>query len=327
MATSVQAAATSASGSYVVLDEDPPVAGQREHRRQGLGPLLGGEGVVGVAEDVERLAAQDGRRERRRVGRGAAEVDQPTARRHGPAGRRRPPQPNTGSTTTSAGPSSASVSAAASSATSPDCGSVTTASAPAAAGAVGAARRGTRPTTRPAPRAVAAPIADLADGAAGAEHEHPLAGLQPRAPGSAHIHAATPDSPKAAATVSSTPSVERHHVGVRDRAPLGRGCRRRASSRPTVANHTRVPAGRSDSRPRRRPGRPGRTAAPARRSTTCRTRTAGPAARRATAVTRTSAWPSAAVGSGCSAYVGGSPGVCRTAARTALRSRCRGRAA
>ena len=67
-------------------------------------------------------------------------------------------QPNTGSTTTSAGPSSASVIAAASSATSPDSGSVTTAWAPLRRARSTPPARHTA-TTRPAPCAVATPTA------------------------------------------------------------------------------------------------------------------------------------------------------------------------
>ena len=220
MATSVQAAATSASGRDVVLDEDPPVAGQREDRRQGLGPLLGGEGVVGVAEDVERLAADDGRRERRRVGRGAAEVDQPPARRHGPAGRLGHPaehrvDDHVGRSFQRVGHRGGQLGDIAG-LRQRDHGM-----GPVAAGSLDTA--GAAHGHDPA-RALGGgdPDSGLADRTTGAEHEHPLAGLhaRPQVQRGPRRHTRQPEG-RGHRVVDAVR--QGHHVGLRDRAPLAEG--------------------------------------------------------------------------------------------------------
>ena len=82
------AAAASASGISSWATDRAPVAGVPEDRLQGRPPLVRGQRGVGVAEDLERPAAQHRGGELGRVTGGAAEVDQPPARRQHPAGGR-----------------------------------------------------------------------------------------------------------------------------------------------------------------------------------------------------------------------------------------------
>ena len=113
-ACEVQAAPMSASGTGVVVYDEPAggrVLGEIPHR----GALFrGAELVVGVAEDPQRTAAQGRGVQRRDLARGAAEVA-PAGR---PARRVRSAAaagiPNSGSSTRSTGPSVASCSRAAS---------------------------------------------------------------------------------------------------------------------------------------------------------------------------------------------------------------------
>ena len=74
---SVQAWLHSASGSTRWSTDTSPSGGERQHRGQRLGPLLGRDRVVGVAQDAETPAAQGGRGEVRKVVGRSTQVDQP----------------------------------------------------------------------------------------------------------------------------------------------------------------------------------------------------------------------------------------------------------
>ena len=135
-------------------------------------------------------------------------------------------------------------------------------------------------TTRPAPSSARRADADLADRAAGAEHEHPLPRLQPRPPGQRHPggHRRTARAPRPRRR--ATPSSSGDEVVVGDGAPLGQAAvagrhpgrrwRTRPASRRAAARLSTTPTPCT-------PGHVGQRRAA--RSTTCRTRTAGRAAR------------------------------------------------
>ena len=119
----------------------------------------------------------------------------------------------------------------------------------------------------------------LSDDAACAEDEDLLAGLEPAPPRQRH-----PGRDPGQAQRSHLDVVAPSRAAGRRRAParwrLRAGCRRRGPCRPRSRTRPGRRRGRSRCRARRPrpPGRPGRTAWPGPRSTTCPTRTAGRAA-------------------------------------------------
>ena len=260
---------------------DPDLSRGRvlEHRGQRVSPLLGRDRVVGVAEDLQRPAAQHGGGVRRRVGHRAAEVDQPTVQRRAPAGRpwprhrrpgrrrRRRPAPSwlVSNEVIAAGSSC----------------SATTSSAPAARArsVLGPGRH--TPTTRPAPRTLAAPIADCPT-APPAPSTSTVSPGWSRAFQVRHIHAATRRRAEGGDRGVVGSVGDRHHVVIAYDAPLGHPAVARAHAGVGGEPHPRADrdrAGLLDDTDALDAGDVGD--APAHRSTTCRRRTAGREVRRA----------------------------------------------
>ena len=136
------------------------------------------------------------------------------------------------------------------------------------------------PPRRPlAPSTRATPMPTCPTAPPPTEHQHALTGLQPATPRQGHP-GRDPRQAHGGGQLVRDAGVERARWRRRGTATSSArepspGCI------PAVAkNHTRVPARRPRTTPRRRrPDHPARTASPARRSTTSRTRTGGPAAR------------------------------------------------
>ena len=222
---------------YAVVDRDHAAGGQGQHRGQGLGPLLGGDRVVGVAEDAQarpRRAAEENSAEseaepprltsrppgprasaaaaaaRRRRGRSPHPPGRPPRRPVGrsarPAPRRDPARPPRAR--------------------------------PLAGPATAASERTTATTRRgaelPGHGEATWPTTPLAPSTTTRSPDRSPA-RQVRA-----IQAAMPEVPIAATAASGTSGADRDQVGVRHCAPLGQAAVPGAIPAP-VANHTRVP--------------------------------------------------------------------------------------
>ena len=175
---------------------------------------------------------------------------------------------------------------------------------------------------------------DLADDTAGAEDEHPFTGPQAAAAGERH-DGRDGGEPEGRRVDVGDPGRQRDQLPASTDAPRSRAhrprgaCRRRWRTRPACP-----PAGRRRPRPTRHPGRRGRRAAAAARSTTSRVAQSRSSGTIGAADTRTTTSPGPGCGSRNGSGRGGSPYSVSTAAVTsgpgrpvAVTSRCRGRAA